>query len=229
MDQLELCVWVVPVSNYRLETGDRAIGKPRRVSHDRHFPYPFRLIIHSRFAIRCYITCAFVEVSLNNSWLNAVLHPFSYLLINSIFWFIKDVQFMWTRPALLKPCGTLFVHNVREYTELLPPSNWLCTWSLQDWKTISFVVLVSRLFLRCASVAGMHGLLMPWNSPLLARDKLMLQAVSTRAWRISCTALVNPHSNTLYLILLICICCTVLVQICMLVFSDPETLSSIQM
>jgi hypothetical protein len=154
-----------------------------------------------------------------------VLHPFSYFAHFSICWFIKDVQFMWTRLALLRPRGTLFVHNVREYTELLSPSNWLCTWSHQGWKAISSVVLFPACFW---DVACMYGLLIPWNSPLLARDKLMLQAFSTRTWRISCTALVNPHNSTFYLILWICIWCTVLVQICMLVFSDPEPLPSIQ-
>jgi len=221
-------MWVVTVSNYRLETGDPAIGKPWQYTSRPPPSISFPIIIHSRFAIRCYITCAIVEVSLHNSRLNAVLHPFIYLLINSICWFIKDLHFMWTRLAFLTSCSTLFMHNVREYTVLLSPSNWLCTCFHQGWKAISFVVLFPACFW-CASVAGMHGLLMAWNIPLWARDKLMLQAVSTRTWRISCTALVNPHNSTFYLILLICVCCTVLVQICMLVFSDPEPLSRIQM
>jgi len=63
---------------------------------------------------------------------------------------------------------------------------------------------------------------MPWNSPLLTRNKLMLQTVSTRTWRISCTALVNPHNSTFYVILLICIYCTVLVQILCYYFRAPS-------
>jgi len=119
-------VWVVPVSNYRLETGDPAIGKPWQYTSRQPPSLSFPIIIHSRFAIRCYITCAIIEVYLNNCRLNAVLHQFSYLLINSIRWFIKVVKFMWTRLALLRPCGScaLFVHNVREYTELLSRSNY---------------------------------------------------------------------------------------------------------
>jgi hypothetical protein len=119
-----VCVWVVPVSNYRLETGDTAIGKPWQYTSRPPPSLSFPIIIHSRFAIRCYITCAIVEVSLHNSRLNAVLHPFIYLLINSICWLIKDVHFMWTRLAFPRPCSTLFMHNVREYTELHSPSNY---------------------------------------------------------------------------------------------------------
>jgi len=52
------------------------------------------------------------------------INSVTYSLIPSVDFF-KDVKFMWARLALLRPCGTctLFVHNVREYTELLSPSS----------------------------------------------------------------------------------------------------------
>ena len=153
------------------------------------------------------------------------VHSFICSLIPSLD--LLDVHFMWTRLAFLTSRSTLFMHNVREYTVLLSPSNWLCTCFHQGWEAISFVVLFPACFwdVPLSQVCMDYWCL---ETSLSGLEILMLQAVSTRTWRISCTALVNPHNSTFYLILLICVCCTVLVQICMLVFSDPEPLSSIQ-